>query len=35
MKKHLLAILLALAAPAALAAPYQPLNLQSLVSGSP
>ena len=35
MKKHLLAILLALVAPAALAAPYQPLNLQSLVSGSP
>lgn len=35
MKKHLLAILLALAAPAALAVPYQPLNPQSLVSGSP
>ena len=35
MKNHLLAILLALAAPAALAAPYPPLNPQSLVSGSP
>ena len=35
MKKYLLTILLALAAHAALAAPYQPLNLQSLVSGSP
>ena len=35
MKNHLLAILLALAASAALAAPYPPLNPQSLVSGSP
>ena len=35
MKKYLLTILLALAAHAALVAPYQPLNLQSLVSGSP
>ena len=34
MKKHLFAILLALATPAALAAPYPPLNPQSLVSGS-
>ncbi len=32
MKKHLLTILLALSAPALLAAPYQPVNVRSLVS---